>query len=52
MIIYIVLDNSKDCYDAGGVYDSAHMTREDAEERLSVFSKYDRSSFEIVEEEI
>lgn len=52
MKIYIVLDNTNNCYDEGGIYYGAFQTKEDAEEELSKFDKCDRSSFEIMEEDI
>ena len=52
MVIYIVLDNSKECYDAGGIYYGVFESREDAEEELAKFDRVDRSYFEIIEEEL
>lgn len=50
MKVYVVLDNSKECYDAGGIYYGVFATRKDAEESLKNFSKFDRTDFEIEEE--
>lgn len=52
MDVYIILDNSKDCYDAGGIYYGCYLTEEEAEKELSNFSAWDRSDFEIMKESI
>ena len=52
MTVYIVLDNRRACYDAGGIYCECFSTREGAENFLSGYSKYDRQDFEILEEEV
>lgn len=52
MIVYIVLDNSKACYDAGGLYVGVFATKEDAEGSISGYSKIDQEDFDILEEEI
>ena len=41
MIIYIITDESKSGYDAGGIFHSAHLTREDAIKSLYGYSKQD-----------
>ena len=48
--VFIVLDNSKDCYDAGGIYFGVYSTRQLAEDSVSGFDVVDKSSFEIIEE--
>ena len=48
--VFIVLDDSKDCYDAGGIYFGVYNTKEEAEDSISGFDAVDRSSFVIVEE--
>ena len=52
MKVYIILDNSKQCYDAGGIYHDCFQSREDAEQELDKFEEYDRNDFEIIEEDI
>lgn len=50
--VYVVVDDSKSCYDAGDMYRSVHGSLEEAEKTLSVFDKRDRANFDIYEEEI
>ena len=52
MKIFIILDNSKDCYDAGGIYYDCFLTREEAEKELQKFESVYRKCFEILEEEL
>lgn len=52
MEVYIILDNSKDCYDAGGIYFGVYATKEDAEKDLENFDTWDRKCFEIIKEVI
>lgn len=52
MKVYVVLDDSKACYDAGGIYCEVFRTMEAAEEYLSKYGSYDRQDFQILEEEI
>jgi hypothetical protein len=52
MKVYIVLDNSKDCYDAGGIYRGVFLSHADAVEDLAMFDRADRAMFEIIEEEM
>lgn len=49
MLVYIVLDNSKDCYDAGGVFHAVFSSKEDAEEEVLRFGKEYAHNFEIEE---
>ena len=50
--VYIVLDNGKSCYDAGGIYCGVFGTREAAEAYLDRYDKFDRQYFEILEESV
>lgn len=52
MKIFIILDNGKSDYDAGGIYYAAFSTREAAEKELEKYDKRDREYFEIIEEDI
>jgi len=52
MKVYIVIDDSKACYDAGGIYCDCFLTKEAAEDFLSGYSKYDRQDFYILEEDL
>jgi hypothetical protein len=52
MIVYIVLDDSKAGYDAGGIYSGVFATKEEAEIYIGGYSKIDQGDFEILEEEI
>jgi len=52
MKVYVVLDNSKACYDAGGIYCEVFRSHESAEDYLSNYSDSDRLDFDILEEEI
>ena len=49
MVIYIVTYEGKSCYDAGGIFQAAFSTRENAEQYLSKFGRQDRDEFEIDE---
>lgn len=52
MKVYVVLDESKACYDAGGIFVDVFATREEAEDYLSKFGRLDQGYFEIEEVEI
>ena len=52
MKVYIVLDDSRACYDAGGIFVEAFQTREEAESYLGKFGRYDQGYFYIEEVEI
>lgn len=52
MKVYVVLDDSKACYDAGGIFVDVFQTREEAEDYLSNFGRYDQGDFDIEEVEI
>lgn len=43
-IVYVVVDNGKACYDAGGILHAVHRTQAQAEASLAGF---DRSQFDI-----
>ena len=49
MNVYIVLDNTKSGYDAGGIYCGVFATRKSAEEYISKYDKWDQPYFEILE---
>lgn len=52
MYIYIVLDNSKSCYDAAGIYVEVFGTLIEAKEFINKYDNYDRQYFEIIKESI
>lgn len=47
ILVYVVLDNHKDCEDCGEVFHSVHRTLEEAQESIAGFNKQDRSTFDI-----
>lgn len=47
--VFIVLDDSKACYDAGGIFYSAHATLEEAQDEINRFGECDRQIFTIEE---
>ncbi len=52
MKVYVVLDDSRACYDAGGIFVDVFQTREEAEDYLGKFGRYDQECFSIEEVEI
>jgi hypothetical protein len=47
-----VLDNSKSCYDAAGIYVEVFGTLIEAKEFINKYDNYDRQYFEIIKESI
>lgn len=52
MKVYILLDDSKSCYDAGGIYAGVFSSMEEVNEYLSRYDRFDRAMFSVEEEEI
>ena len=52
MKVYIVLDQSQACYDAGDVFRGAYSTQELAERSINMFAEYDWMTFDIEEHEL
>jgi hypothetical protein len=52
MKVYVVIDDSKACYDAGGIFVDVFATKEEAEAYLGKYGRYDQGDFYIDEVEI
>lgn len=52
MKVYVVLDDSQACYDAGGIFVDVFQTLEEAEAYIGKYGKYDQQSFSIEEVDI
>lgn len=52
MRVYVVLDDSKACYDAGGIFVDVFQTQEEAEDYIGKFGRHDQGDFSIEEVEI
>ena len=52
MKVYVLIDNSKSCYDAGHEFVGVFSTKQKAEEYLLRYSKEDKEFFDIEEKEL
>ena len=52
MKVYVVVDDSKACYDAGGIFVDVFATKEEADAYLAQYGRFDRGDFGIEATEI